>query len=489
MSIFSNRHSPSFFTPFAENRPVPARGPYPLFHIFIDKEVVFMDEIRIESLRWYPSATAQQLSQYKQALIEADRADLLLVPDPTDSSWHLGLLLSRCYTQGLRTCIGVRGVSTDGTLHCLQISSASVRGFASSLMRRLNAPSAVSVADADTAALDFFADTPPQSPAKNTPAPSDTAALRFLQAHTPAQLQRELSEHVIGQQALTREVAGFLYYHAMRQVHPNLPPRPMLISGPSGSGKTEVWRAAARLYGRVFPIKVIDGSNLSCEGWAGNYKLDTYIDAAMANGGILVVDEFDKLTRPKHSSSGDNVSLDIQAEFLKLMEGEYLLTEKRKQTGLSSRQMGFVLVGAFESLRAEKEQPAQSPARPIGFCAEAPAVQPKGGVLTDGDFIAYGIMPEIVGRIAVKCATQPLPDRAYLDILRGPHSRVAQLEQVLRAYGIAAADVISDQALLELVRSARSNRTGVRWVSAQVENRLLEAIYGQGVGGPPAQAS
>lgn len=444
------------------------------------------ETLRIESIRWYPRSTAQQLRQLQETLQKEDSPTLVVLPAPEDDSLFFGLVLAKYYTPMLSQCTGVRDTKTDGNFYVLQISAVASRGFTSSLMRKMLFPSPVRPV-VSTTPLDTLENLLDNAISKESPqsAPRFGSAQHFLQTHSPAQIQRELSQYVIGQADLTRAVADFLYYHALRQVHPNLPQRPLLVSGPSGSGKTEVWRTARQLYGNVFPIKIIDGSNLSCEGWSGNYKLDTYIDAAMVEGGILVVDEFDKLTKPKHSSGGDNVSLDIQSEFLKLIEGEYQVTEKRKQTNMTSKKMGFVLVGAFESLRAQKAKTSTQRTQPIGFCAEAPAA-PCREALTDEDFIAYGILPEIVGRIAVKCASAPLPDSAYLDIIRGPHSRVAQLEQVLRSYGIPVSQVISPEELTALVRNSKSNHTGVRWVSAQVESRLLEAIHEQGLFPAPA---
>ena len=90
-------------------------------------------------------------------------------------------------------------------------------------------------------------------------------------------------------------------------------------------------------------------------------------------------------------------------------------------------------------------------------------------------------LPELIGRVAVKCATKPLDDEAYWDIIRGPHSRVAAIEQVLKQYGTQVTDVISHEELRQMVATSKSNRTGVRWVSAQVENRLLEAIHEHGL--------
>lgn len=307
----------------------------------------------------------------------------------------------------------------------------------------------------------------------------------FLERYSPEKIERALNQYIIGQSELTRAVADFLYYHALRQLHPELPQRPLLISGPSGSGKTEVWRAAGKLYQKWFPIRVADGSNLSCNGWAGNYKINTFVTTDIAWGGILVVDEFDKLTKPKYSSSNTNVSIEMQAEFLKLLEGEHHIMDGKQTTGITTRQMGFVMVGAFESLRARKEAEAEPPARTIGFCqAEEPRAKPISMTLTDEDFIAYGVMPELVGRIAEKCSTRELTTEGYIKIIKNPHSRVGMITQILKQHGVDVSDVISDEALRKLIATSRNNKTGVRWVSAQIERNLLEKIR---KGGLPRQ--
>lgn len=441
--------------------------------------------IRIESVTWYERIAEEQRAQLLQTLRSEDRGAVILLPDPADSNLYWGVLLTKYYTSELSACAGVRETKMEDGFCKLIMSAIAVRIFINSLLRRIR--SAGSARDSSKMEnLMAAADSTPKEPQRGVVCMEN--ALTFLQSWSPARIQQKLDEYVIGQPELTRAVADFLYYHALRQLHPDLPQRPLLISGPSGSGKTEVWRVVRQLYGHLFHVRIMDGSSLSCEGWSGNYKLNTYIDASMVNGGILVVDEFDKLTKPRHSSRGDNVSLDIQSEFLKLMEGEYCVTEQRKQTNMTSRKMGFVMVGAFESLRAEKQGHQLRQQKSIGFCTQQ-ATLPVGEELTDDDFIAYGILPEIVGRIAVKCMSHPLPDSAYLDILHGPHSRVTQLTQVLGTYGIGVSDVISKEALLELVSSSKSNHTGVRWVSAQVESRLLEAIYDQGLFQPQAAAS
>lgn len=450
----------------------------------------------IESLKWYPAATAELLKETTDAMERSRSKEMVLMPDPTSQDYYLGILLAENYTPAVSNFSSVIDKREEGPFMFLRLSRTSIRAYYVGMTRRMSLD-VMGKSSPDPVIHDFakdlaFADTLSAEFCSPNPSQPVPPYLRFLQTKTPAQVEQELNELVIGQPELTKAVADFLYYHALRQLHPDLPQRPLLIAGPSGSGKTEVWRAVQKLYRNTFSVRIIDGSNISSDGWAGNFKVGTYITKEFADGGILVVDEFDKLTRPKHSSHGDNVSMDIQAEFLKLIEGEYQIVENKKQTNVTSKNMGFVMVGAFEALRAWKERPVPKASNPIGFCSvkeESCAAVPFDNHFTDEDFIDYGIMPEIVGRIATKCFTVPLDERAYMDIIYSPHSRVAKIEKVLQQYGIRASDVVTPEELQKLVASSKSNKTGVRWVSAQVETRLLEAIREQGLFPAPAMAS
>lgn len=427
--------------------------------------------IGFDNFNWYPTITEEMLEKLLKQIGSEDRRELLIVPLPDGFGGFDGfgaLILSKYYTEEMSKIPGVQKVTASHGFHCLHISELRLRPFFSACVRWSHGTSPVRRSEAS----------------ELTYTPSIDPIVNFLDSTTPAKLEAQLSERLIGQEALTKAVADFLYYHALRQLHPQLPQRPLLISGPSGSGKTEVWRVAKTLYGHLFPIRIIDGSNMSCEGWAGNYKIDTYIDPTMAKGGILVVDEFDKLTRPRYSSANSNVSLDMQAEFLKLVEGEYQLTKDKKATGLTSKQMGFVLVGAFESLTRKKLAGAKKTVAPIGFCTaskgetEADDAIPQ---LTDDDFIGYGIMPELVGRIAAKCTTNALTDQTYIDIVRAPNSRISVLTNILSSYGAKLEDAVTDADILQLVATSQANQTGVRWVVSQIENRLLASIHQHGL--------
>lgn len=300
----------------------------------------------------------------------------------------------------------------------------------------------------------------------------------FLSKYTIPMIEAELKEYILGQDELIKHVATFIYYHMLRQIYLDLNMRPMLISGPSGSGKTEVWRVAKKLFDKYLEIEIVDGSSITQDGWSGQRKLSS-IMKALGPSTILVIDEFDKLATPTHSKHGDNVSGRIQSEFLKLLEGDYNTIGFRKDDesdGITydANSLGIVLIGAFEGIRSDKENRKER----IGFSGETrnkakyEALVP----ITDEDLIKFGVLPELVGRIADKCTTNKLTAKQYLKIIRNENSRVNELIFVLNQLGISTRRVLSDKKIMELSEQSQVNMLGVRWVSAQVESILLELL-------------
>ena len=299
--------------------------------------------------------------------------------------------------------------------------------------------------------------------------------LQFLKWYTPIRVEKKLNEYVVGQPELVKAVADFLYYHALRQLYPQLPVRNLLIAGSSGSGKTEVFRRAKELFGYMINIRIVDGCRITKEGWSGSQKLEGLLSPDLD---ILVIDEADKLCTPSYTSGGGNVSKEIQSEFLKLMEGEYEVNERRKPSYILDG-VSVVFVGAFESIR--EKQKLESSRTFIGFGNVALESKKQKQDITDDELINFGVLPELLGRIAVKVVTNDLSDEDYLQILKNPHGRVETLLTVLTACGMSAEQVLSDEEILDMIGKSKENRTGFRWVSAQVENQILETIRENGV--------
>ena len=438
-------------------------------------------ENSIVGFRCLPFADKNILEKVRKELTEHKSREMVLYRGPDDKTWCHALVHKAWYTEELAGSCTIRRKESQGSLMRLSMRSSAYNAYQRYLQKLLSPEPSKNT---DFSFDSMFGEWDGTILVEDEEVYDDcgfSPAEQFLHEQTPAGIEKELNKFVLGQPELTRAVADFLYYHALRQTCPELPQRPLLIAGPSGSGKTEVWRTAKKLYGHVFPIQVIDGSNMTCDGWAGSNKISTHVTTDLAEGGILVVDEFDKMTRPKHNSKDENISMDIQGEFLKLVEGEYQIIHNKKPTGKTSAAMGFVLVGAFESLRGGEVEEVPR-VRPIGFLAGNPVTRPTmKAELTDEDFVAYGIMPELVGRIAVKCSTRELPTEVAIAIVRNPHSRVSRIAKTLESRGMEVGTLMSDAELEALIRTSRKNRTGMRWASAQVESRLLEALRNKGL--------
>lgn len=339
----------------------------------------------------------------------------------------------------------------------------------------------------------------------------------FLGKYTIPMIQDEIKKYIIGQDELVEHVSTYIYYHALRQIRPTLYPRPFLIAGPSGSGKTEAFRVVKNVFKDYFNVEIVDGTTITQEGWKGMRKLSALL-GSLSNGYILVIDEFDKLAKPAYDSGNNNVSEHIQAEFLKLLEGEYytkdLQTDTSRRTrkevaiDYDTRSLGIVLVGAFEAIRSKKENP---PAR-IGFISskEEPAhekeltverdrthsrrikatktvdekaskapvstEQNKAIEITDEDLIAYGVITELVGRISDKCTTNKLTVEQYIQIVKNENSKVSQLMKELEQLGVETDELLDDDLISTLVEKSQTNLLGVRWVSSQIENLLLKQL-------------
>lgn len=339
----------------------------------------------------------------------------------------------------------------------------------------------------------------------------------FLGKYTIPMIQDEIKKYIIGQDDLVEHVSTYIYYHALRQIRPTLYPRPFLITGPSGSGKTEAFRVVKNVFKDYFNVEIVDGTTITQEGWKGVRKLSVLL-GSLSNGYILVIDEFDKLAKPAYDSGNNNVSEHIQAEFLKLLEGEYytkdLQTDTSRRTrkevaiDYDTRSLGIVLVGAFEAIRSKKENP---PAR-IGFvsskeepahekeltverdrthsrrvkatktvdekASKAPvsAEKNKAIEITDEDLIAYGVITELVGRISDKCTTNKLTVEQYIQIVKNENSKVSQLMKELEQLGVETDELLDDDLISTLVEKSQTNLLGVRWVSSQIENLLLKQL-------------
>lgn len=136
--------------------------------------------------------------------------------------------------------------------------------------------------------------------------------------------------------------------------------------------------------------------------------------------------------------------------------------------------MGIVLVGAFEDIKTKRQSK-------VGFGTHIQVASEATNNITDEEYIEFGVLPELIGRVAMKVTTNQLKDDEYIQIIYNPYSRVSMIINIFKEYGVDLGNMVSEDEMRELIARSKSNRTGVRWVSSQIESKMLSAIRENGL--------
>lgn len=162
----------------------------------------------------------------------------------------------------------------------------------------------------------------------------------------------------------------------------------LIIYGSTGTGKTEILKRIAKIY--KVPIVIEDATSLTESGYVGRNIQDMLNDLYLASGknmdlaqkGILVIDEFDKLA--EKDSSRNHVSKEgVQRSLLKLLDGtEYYFDGLTFDTS----RLSVVALGAFTDITKSDNY----------------------SDITTKNFVDYGIMRELMGRFSKLVAMNSL---------------------------------------------------------------------------------
>ena len=321
--------------------------------------------------------------------------------------------------------------------------------------------------------------------------------------YTPKQLFDFLNEYVIGQSHAKKVLSVAVYNHYKRlksnyvSNKVELDKSNILLIGPTGSGKTLLAQTLARFLD--VPFAVADATTLTEAGYVGDdvenviksllAKCD--FDPERAEQGIIFIDEIDKISRRSDSPSitRDVSGEGVQQAMLKLIEGTIASVPpqggrkhpNQETIDVDTSKILFICGGAFDGLGKVIDNRVEK-ASGIGFSANVKDENDEKTLtelykfLEPDDLIKFGLIPELVGRLAVHTSLDELDEDALVEILTKPkNSVVKQFQQFFAIEGVKL--TVRKNALISIAKLAIKRKTGARGLRAILEDLLLDTMY------------